>query len=93
MFASAKSAVLSLLGRPAADGNKPLPMRPMRAANVAQGYRDPGNRPGMKRVVVTVDDATFKRIRAQAVRSKVSFAAKVRELIQRGFDAAPNDGE
>jgi hypothetical protein len=62
----------------------PIPAKRLAKATIAKGYVDPGSRPGMKRVVVTVEEATFKRIRARALKQDKSFASVVRELIEAG---------
>jgi hypothetical protein len=72
--------------------SKPAPIaRPIKAragvdpTTIGRGFRDPGNRPGLKRIVVTVDDAQFERIRAGAEAREVSLASEVRRLIEAGF--------
>jgi hypothetical protein len=63
-----------------------LKVRNMDSAAIGRGFADPQH-PGMRRIVVTVDEATFERVRARAVARKVSLAAAVRGLIERGFAA------
>ena len=55
-------------------------------ASIGRGFADPQH-PGMRRIVVTVDQATFERVRARAVVRQVSIAAAVRGSIERGFAA------
>lgn len=72
---------------PVEPSTKPIPTRRVAASTVARGYHDPGNRAGMKRVVVTVEDELFKRIRADAVKAGVSLAEQVRQLITQAYAA------
>ena len=63
---------------------KPRAPHPVRNPSlIARGFSDPRQRPGTKRVVITLDDADFERVRAYATRRNMTFAAAVRELINK----------
>lgn len=66
---------------------KAIPFRRVPAAMVGRGFEDPRQRAGTKRIAITVDDATFERVRERAVARNISFAAAARELIERGCAA------
>lgn len=61
--------------------------RRVNPSDIGRGFADPQH-PGMKRIVVTVDAATFERVRALSIANEISLAAAVRLLVERGF-AAP----
>ncbi|NWG26144.1 MAG: hypothetical protein HXY30_17300 [Pseudorhodoplanes sp.] len=64
---------------------KPLPAFTPRAA---RGIRDP-HCPGSRRIVVTIDEATFAAIGRAALASNVRTSEAIRQLIRRGLDASP----
>lgn len=64
---------------------KPLPSFTPRAA---RGIKDP-KCPGSRRIVVTVDEATFHDIGRAAIVSEVTTSEAIRQLIRRGLDASP----
>jgi hypothetical protein len=43
---------------------------------------------GLKRIVVAFDDETFEQVRKRAARSKTSFAAEVRLLVEFGLETS-----
>lgn len=65
---------------------KVIPFRRVAAAKIGRGFEDPRQRAGTKRIAITVDDATFERVRERAVARNISFAAAARELIERACD-------
>jgi hypothetical protein len=80
----------ALFGRASAGPAKPLVERKLPAAMIGRGFSDPRQKAGLKRIVVTVDEATFERVRAQALDARISVAAMVRRLIGRALDNATN---
>jgi len=66
----------------------PVPLardRRVPPAMVGRGFRDPTHRDGVKRITITVEDATFEVIRAGALAAEVSLAEQARRLIERGL--------
>lgn len=66
---------------------KAIPTRKVDRAAIGRGFSDPRQRAGTKRLAITLDDATFARVRAHALANKISAAAAARELIERGASA------
>ncbi|NWG25897.1 MAG: hypothetical protein HXY30_16030 [Pseudorhodoplanes sp.] len=64
---------------------KPVPLFTPRAA---RGIKDP-KCPGSRRIVVTVDEATFVDVGQAAIASGVTTSEAIRQLIRRGLDASP----
>lgn len=48
--------------------------------------RGSGQRPGVKRAVVSLEAETFDRIAMLAAASRVTFAEAIRQLIEKGLD-------
>lgn len=61
------------------------------APRVARGVNDPHNRAN-RRIVVTVDRATFEAIGRAAKVSDVTVSEAIRQLIARGLAASPRKG-
>lgn len=84
------SAVRSVLAffdpAPAAEAVKPIAEKHVRAAVIGRGTVDP-ERKGVRRIVITVDDELFERMRARAVSRHVPMAAEIRHLLACGLDA------
>lgn len=64
---------------------KPIAAKHVAAARIGRGCVDPGHRAGVRRIVVTVDEDLFERLRARAVGRRVPMAAAVRHLLERGL--------
>lgn len=62
------------------------PAQPTFEPRRARGVADRSN-PGIRTIVVRVDNATFDRIGAAAEASGVSTTEAIRQLIQRGLDS------
>jgi hypothetical protein len=63
------------------NGARPAPLRTR-----AQGVVDPHN-PGNRRLVVTVDEATFAGVRRAAAAADISVSEAIRQLLTRGLAA------
>jgi hypothetical protein len=74
-------------GAPAAPEPRPIPAKQVSASAVGRGYEAHGYRKGTRRIVVTVDGDLFKRVRADAVKSGVSLAAEVRDILTQHYAA------
>lgn len=72
-----------------APAAQPIPVRHVATNGIGRGYDAQGYRKGVKRIVVTVDGDLFKRVRADAVASRISLAAQVREILSQHYVASP----
>lgn len=72
--------------RAATAPSRPVELRRVDVGSIGRGFADPQH-PGKRRIVVTIDEATFERVRALAITSEISLAAAARQLIERGFSA------
>jgi hypothetical protein len=51
-----------------------------------------GSAPATRRIAVGLDDDTFSEVRALALSDGVSFAEKIRQLVEWGLEAVPQTG-
>ena len=68
---------------------KPAPIAP---ASLRR-WRVPGrgSQPSGRRIAIGFDDETFSDVRALALADGVSFAEKIRQLVEWGLEAVPNN--
>jgi hypothetical protein len=81
------ASVFGLLRQPPADdpaAREKLRVQSRAPAVTAQGFVDPRQRAGTRRIAVTLDQQTFDRIQARAKAEHISFAEAARNLIERG---------
>src|SRR5579872_771006 len=89
------TAFRSILDRDRAPAPAPLSSPPRRPANlIGKGFVDSRQRHdgGVRRIVVTAEDATFRSVRAFALRHDSSFAEATRRLIATGLCAHDDEG-
>lgn len=81
----AQLAEIIAFERAAPKRPKSIPPRRVEPAEIGRGFVDPRQRAGVRRLAITLDDATFDRVRGHAAARRISFAAAARELIERGI--------
>lgn len=81
MIVQLAARLARLAGLAARINAPPAPLRTR-----AQGVVDPHN-PGNRRLVVTVDEATFAAVQRAAAAAEISVSEAIRQLIKRGLAA------
>jgi hypothetical protein len=85
---SLAAALRAIIAAEQSPRQKAIAARPRKTASLPSGFADPRQREGTRRIALTLDDATFARVRKRADKNNISFAAAARELIELGCGIA-----